>query len=186
MKATLTQKKVPETEPGEARKEAPEAPPEKDLFAKYVFTPDEKQRFAVLVPCRDIPGYHKFGVIDGLGRRHSFAVFQYGISLPDQDVYEAVEIPPIERMGEKTQRSGRKSRKPWWEESDLHEVKLSNEEGHWICTDAYADVSNEFAIIGPAADEDTALLQLLFKTVRSLQNLTHEKDPYTGTEQARE
>lgn len=39
MKATLTQKKVPETEPGEARKEAPEAPPEKDLFAKYVFIP---------------------------------------------------------------------------------------------------------------------------------------------------
>jgi len=65
-------------------------------------------------------------------------------------------------------------------------VEFSNEEGHWICTDAYADVSNEFAIIGPAADEDTALLQLLFKTVRSLQNLTHEKDPYTGTEQARE
>ena len=93
MKATLTQKKVPETEPGEARKEAPEAPPEKDLFAKYVFIPDEKQRFAVLVPCRDIPGYHKFGVIDGLGRRHSFAVFQYGISRPDQDVHEAVEIP---------------------------------------------------------------------------------------------
>ena len=72
-------------------------------------------------------------------------------------------------MGEKTQRSGRKSRKPWWEESDLHEVELSNEEGHWICTDAHADVNNEFAIIGPAADEDTALLQLLFKTVRSLQ-----------------
>ena len=64
-------------------------------------------------------------------------------------------------------------------------MKLSNEEGHWICTDAYADGNNEFAIICPAKDEDTALLQL-FKTVRSLQNLTHEKDPYTGTEQARE
>lgn len=188
----LTQKKAPEAASGEAREKTPAAPPEKDLFAKYVFTPDEKQRFAVL----DAYGMSRpavisqdtttFGVIDERGERHYFAVFQYDISRPNQDGYEAVEIHPIERMGEKRQRSERKSRKPWWEEPDLPEVELSNEEGHWICTDAHADVNNEFAIIGPAADEDTALLQLISKTVRSLQNLTCEKDPYTGTEQARE
>lgn len=112
----LTQKKAPEAASGEAREKTPAAPPEKDLFAKYVFTPDEKQRFAVLdaygMSCPAVISQDTttFGIIDERGERHYFAVFQYGISRPNQNVYEAVEIHPIERVGEKRQRSERKSR----------------------------------------------------------------------------